>query len=115
MRLNLLLPAACLLLVAGCAASRNDGAVDACGKAIADKLGGKTFSLDRGDMTGHARDESADIVVVSSTVTFDKGLSTEYRQTFDCRVRVANGKATDVIGLQFNWNKEDLKKVNAGG
>ena len=113
MRLNLLLPAACLLLVAGCAATRNDGAVDACAKAIADKLGGKTFSLDRGDMTGHARDESPDVVAISSTITFDKGLSTEYQQTFDCRVRM--GKTADVIYLQFNWNKDDLKKVNSGG
>jgi len=62
-----------------------------------------------------ARDESPEVVAVSSTITFDKGLSTEYRQTFDCRVRVANGKASDVIGLQFNWSKDDLKKANAGG
>jgi len=115
MRVNLLVPAACVLLAAGCAPTRNDGAVDACSKAIADKLGGKTYSLDRGDMTAHAKDESADVVGLSSTITFDKGLSTEYRQTFDCRVRFANGKVSDVIGLQFNWSKDDLKKVNAGG
>jgi len=115
MRVNLLVPAACVLLAGGCAATRNDGAVDACSKAIADKLGGKSYTLDRNDMGAHARDESADVVAVSSTITFDKGLSTEYRQTFDCRVRVANGKASDVIGLQFNWSKDDLKKANAGG
>ena len=45
---------------------------------------------------------------------FDKGLSTEYQQTFDCRVRFDKDKVSDVIYLQFNWNKDDLKKVNAG-
>jgi hypothetical protein len=115
MRVKLLVPAACALLAAACGATRNDGAVDACSNAIGEKLSGKTFSLDRRDMLAHAKDESTDIVAVSSTVTFDKGLSTEYRQTFDCRVRFENGKAPGVIGLQFNWNKEDLKKVNEGG
>ena len=115
MRVKLFVPAACLLLVAGCGANRNDSAVQACSKAIADKLGSKTFSLDQGGMTAHAKDESADIVALASTITFDKGLSTEYQQTFDCRVRFENGKPPDVIGMQFNWSKDDLKKVNAGG
>jgi hypothetical protein len=66
-------------------------------------------------MTAHAKDESADVVYVASTITFDKGLSTEYQQTFDCRVRFEAGKAPGVIGMQFNWSKDDLKKVNSGG
>jgi hypothetical protein len=113
MRVKLLMPAACLLLMTGCGANRNDSAVQACSKAIADKLGSKTFSLDRGDMTAHAKGETADVVAIASTITFDKGLSTEYQQTFDCRVRFENGKPPDVIGMQFNWSKDDLKKVNS--
>jgi hypothetical protein len=113
MHRNKLLPATLALLLAACGGGRNDTAADACNKAIADKLAGKTFALDRKDMVAHAKDESADVVLVGSTITFDKGLSTEYQQTFDCRVRV--GKTADVIGLQFNWNKDDLKKVNPGG
>ena len=101
---------AAFLMLAGCAGSRNDTAAEACNKAIADKLAGKTFSLDLKDMAAHAKDESADTVLIGSTITFDKGLSTEYQQTFDCRVRF--GKTADVIYLQFNWNKEDLKKVS---
>ncbi|HEY2395427.1 MAG TPA: hypothetical protein VGH81_05505 [Rudaea sp.] len=112
MRPNLLVPAACLLLLTGCGSNRNQTAADACGKAIADKLGGKTFSLDHDDMATHAKGESADVIALASTIVFDKGLSTEYRQTFDCRVRLENGKAADVIGLQFNWSKDDLKKAN---
>ena len=108
-----LLAAACPLL-AGCGNSRNNAAVDACSKAIADKVTGKSFTLERKDMGSHAKDESADVVSIASTIVFDKGLSTQYQQTFDCRVRLDNGKAADVIGLQFNWSKDDLKKATAG-
>ena len=112
MRPELLVPAACLLLLAGCGSTRSGTAAEACAKAVADKLGGKTFSLDRADLAAHARDESADVIALASTIVFDKGLSTEYQQTFDCRVRFGNGNAPDVIGLQFNWSKDDLKKAN---
>lgn len=113
MRSFRLLPALlCWLLLGGCGNSRHDAAIDACSKAIADKITGKTFSLDRKDMGNHAKDESTDVVSISSTIVFDKGLSTEYQQTFDCRVRYDKNKVSDVIYLQFNWNKDDLKKVN---
>lgn len=112
---GLLLAALCLLLLAGCGNSRNDAAIEACSKAIADKVTGKSFTLDRKDMGNHAKDESVDVVAIASTIVFDKGLSTEYQQTFDCRVRLDKDKVSDVIYLQFNWNKDDLKKVNAGG
>ena len=108
-----LLAAACLLGLAGCGNPRNDAAADACRGAIAEKLGAKSFSLDRADMAKRARDESPEVVAIASTIVFDKGLSTEYSQTFDCRVRLETGKPASVIGLQFNWNKDDLKKVNA--
>jgi hypothetical protein len=115
MRRSILLPTAvCLLLLAGCGNSRNNAAADACSKSIADKLTGKTFYLDRSDMAGHAKDEPGGVLYIASTIVFDKGLSTQYAQTFDCRVRLTDGKPSDVIYLQFNWNKDDLKKVNAG-
>ena len=111
---KLLLATGCLLLLAGCGNSRNNAAVDACSKAVADKVTGKSFTLERKDMANHAKDESTDVVSIASTIVFDKGLSTEYQQTFDCRVRFDKDKVSDVIYLQFNWNKDDLKKVNAG-
>ena len=100
------------LLIAACGDNRTDSAVDACSKAIADKLGGKTFALDRGDMGRNAKNESGDTVAIASTIIFDKGLSTEYQQTYDCRVRLESGKPADVIYMQFNWSKDDLKRVN---
>jgi len=54
----------------------------------------------------------AEVVRILAIREFDKGLSTEYSQTFDCRVRFEAGKAPGVIGMQFNWNKNDLKKAS---
>ena len=98
--------------LAACGNNRNDSALDACAKAISDKLSGKTFELDRKDMSAHVKDEAADAVLISSTATFDKGLLGEYKQTFDCRVRFEKAGTPSVIWLQFNWNKEDLKKAS---
>ena len=112
MRATRCLGAAICLILSACGASRNDAAADACGKAIADKLAGKSFSLDHADMARGAKAESGDVLDVASTIVFDKGLSTEYSQTFDCRVRFEAGKPPGVIGMQFNWNKNDLKKAS---
>ena len=106
--------ALCLLLLSACAGSRNDAAADACQTAIAAKLGNKTFAIDRKDMMRTAKDESADVVVIASAIVVDTGLSTEYAQTFDSRGRFENGKAPSVIGMQFNWSKDDLKKATSG-
>ena len=105
--------AMCLLLLTACGAGRNDSAADACSKAIADKLAGKNFSVDHKDMIRGAKDESPEVVAITSAIVFDAGLSTEYKQTFDCRVRLENGKPASVIGMQFNWSKDDMKKVNS--
>ena len=100
------------LLVTACGENRTNIAVDACSKGIADKLAGKTFAIDRGEMARSAKSDSPDTIAIASTIVFDKGLSTEYQQTFDCRVRVESGKPPDVIYMQFNWSKDDLKRVN---
>jgi hypothetical protein len=112
MRTKITVAALCMALGA-CGDGRNDVAAEACSNAIAEKLAGKNISLDRKDMARGAHDEAADVINVASTIVFDKGLSTEYDQTFDCRVRMENGKPPSVIGLQFNWSKDDLKKAAA--
>lgn len=98
--------------LAACGNNRNDSALDACTKAISDKLAGKTFDLDRKDMAAHVKEEAADTLLIGSTAVFDKGLLNEYKQTFDCRVRFEKAGTPSVIWLQFNWNKEDLKKAS---
>jgi hypothetical protein len=111
MRLRAFLTPILCLAIAACGNSRNDSALDACAKAISEKLAGKTFELDRSDMAAHVKDEAADTLMINSTATFDKGLLGEYKQTFDCRVRFEKAGAPSVIWLQFNWNKEDLRKA----
>ena len=96
----------------GCGSNRNDEAVDTCLKAAADKLADKRYELDRKDMAAHVVQESADTVFITTPATFDQGLSSQYKQTFECRVRFETGKPPSVIWLQFAWNKEDLKKAD---
>src|SRR5262249_11788547 len=59
------------LILAGCGGGREGSAVDACVKEIAEKLQGKTYELDKRDMAAHVKAESSDVVVISSTATFD--------------------------------------------
>jgi hypothetical protein len=96
--------------LAGCGGGRNGEAADACVKTIAEKLQGKIYEVDRGDMIAHIRSESDDVVVVSSNAIFNRKMSGEYQQAFDCRVRFETGKPPSVIGFQFDWNTDDLKK-----
>jgi len=83
-----------------------DRAVAACEKAVADKLSDKVIELDRGDMRAKLQSTPDGLVQINSTVVFDKGLASESKQTFDCRVKFdpANASAEpDIVGLQFTW------------
>ncbi|HET8942566.1 MAG TPA: hypothetical protein VFN13_11340 [Rudaea sp.] len=105
----LLISILCIAATA-CGKSANEAAAAACGTEIAKQMGNKNYHVDLGDLASHAKSESADTVLMHSTVVIDKGLSTESRQTYECRARVdKNGKAS-VLFLQFNWNTSDLKK-----
>jgi hypothetical protein len=105
------LPIVAGLCLCACGGGRNDQAGAACAKVIAEKLAGKSFELDRADMNAHASAEADNVVRIASTATFDKGLPTEYKQTFECRARFDNTQAPSVISLQFNWNTADLRKA----
>lgn len=80
----------------------NSAAVDACEKAIADKITDKTWQVDRGDMEAKAAKEGEDEIRIQSGITFDPGLPREVKQTFDCRVRV-NADGATVLSLSFIW------------
>jgi hypothetical protein len=88
-------------LLAGCGGGGNSQAVDACSEELAAKLSGKSYKIDSADMAAKAKTEG-DTVAIHSTVTFDAGLPSESTQAFDCRVRVADGKA-EVISFGFNF------------
>jgi hypothetical protein len=99
------------LFLSACGHGPNDQAAAACSTEIAKRLNGKTYEIDIGDLAAHAKSEAADTLLLSSTAVFDKGLSTQYKQTYDCRVRIDSAGAASVIYLQFNWNTADLKKA----
>lgn len=88
-------------LLAGCGGGGNSQAVQACSDELAAKLSGKSYKVDTADMAAKAKAEG-DTVAISSTVTFDAGLPSESSQTFDCRARIADGKA-EVISFGFNF------------
>ena len=99
------------LLLSACGQGRNDQAAAACSAEIAKRLSGKTYEIDIGDLAAHAKTEAADTLLLNSTAVFDKGLSTEYKQNYDCRVRFDSAGAPSVLYMQFNWNTADLKKA----
>jgi hypothetical protein len=110
MRMRALMVLAVGASVAACGNSRNDTAASACNAEIAKRLSGKTYELDLRDLASHVKVESADTLLLTSTAVFDKKLSTEYKQVFDCRVRFDN-TTPNVLFLDFKWNTADLKKA----
>ena len=94
------------LLLGGCGSSNEQRAVTACEKAIAAKLAGKGFDLDQKDMLAKAKADGDNVIALNSVVVFDKGLPSESKQTFDCRVQFdpKNPKAEPAVQtLQFTW------------
>lgn len=97
------------LVLAGCGGGRNDKAAAACNVEIGKRMNGRSFALDLKDMAAHAKTESADTVLLTSTVVLDKGLPSEDKQSFECRVRFDASGAPSVLYLQFNFNNADLR------
>jgi hypothetical protein len=106
MRLSWIPIAVLTLALTGCGNSNEKRAVAACQKAIADKLTGKGFDLDAKDMLAKAKAAGDNVIALGSTVVFDKGLPSESKQTFDCRVQFDPKKPDAepaVQALQFTW------------
>jgi len=106
----------CLVLALGatlaaCGSSREKQAAQACGAELAKRLNGKTYNIDLGDLAAHAKAESTDTLLLSSVAVFDKGLSTEYKQSYDCRARFDSANVASVLYLDFKWDTADLKKA----
>jgi hypothetical protein len=91
-----------VLLLSGCGGGREDKAVDACSAELTEKLTGKTFVLDKADMRAQAKPEGDDAVMIQSSVTFDAGLPSESKQTYECKARITGNNAS-VISLTFSW------------
>ena len=98
-----------VLLLSACGGGSEQQAAAACDKAVKDKLAGRGYEMSVKSLAASAKDD-AGVLHLSAPILFDKGLSSEYKQVLDCRVRFEAGKDPTVIFLQFNWATEDLKK-----
>lgn len=84
-------------------------AADACVTEVNQRLAGKTFELDSAKFVASAKQENGagDIWHLSTQIVFDRGLSSEFTQNLNCKVRVDNGSAS-VLSLEFIWAMKDL-------
>lgn len=105
---NLLMLAICTGLAA-CGVSRERSAADACLADADTRLQGKSYEVDVDALAASATSNAADTYQLSAPIVFDRGLSSEYRQTLECRVRF-DAEQPSVIFLQFNWSMEDVKQ-----
>ncbi len=94
---------ACVL--AGCAGTSADLAVDACVKEISGKTGGRVYSLDHDEMRANYKAQDNGIGEIAATITFDQGLPSQTQQAFTCRVQFGAdaSQPPSVIFLQFMW------------
>ncbi len=105
MKSRLVVPIGMALCLAACATSPADLAVAACRSAIAERLGGKSYTLADADLKSSYKTLDTGLAELTAPVYFDKGLPGESRQDVTCRVQA--GAAADappsVIGLTFQW------------
>jgi hypothetical protein len=99
------------LVLAGCGGGGAQLAAKACEKQVQEKLAGRSYELDVNDLAKNGTSEGSDMVRLTSTIVFDRGLSSEYKQIVDCKVRIEKDKEPVVIFLQFNWSMDDVKKT----
>ena len=102
---SMLVTVGCLMLAA-CGGGPADVAAKACTAEVATRMAGKTYEVNAKDFAAHMQSESADTFLLKAPVTFDKGLSTEYKQTCQCRARVDKSGAS-VLFMQFDWENSD--------
>lgn len=95
------------VMLSACGGGREHTAAKACETAVKNKLAGRTFEIDLKDLAARAKAESGDILQLNSQIVFDRGLTSEYKQTVDCKVRFEGDKEPSVIMLQFNWSVEE--------
>lgn len=98
------------LVLAGCGGGRNNKAAAACNTEIGKRMNGRSFTVDLKDLAAHAKEEAADTVLLTSTIVLDKGLPSEDKQTYECRVRFDASGTPSVLFLQFNWNTSELQQ-----
>jgi hypothetical protein len=93
-------------LLSACGPSVADLAAAACEREIIEKVTGKSYDLDLGEMRAMYKSTEPNIGTITSRVMFDRGLPSENAQAFTCRVQFdpkSPGAEPAVIGLTFVW------------
>lgn len=100
-----ILVAAFALVLAGCGGSTESKVAKICIDAIAAEIGDQAFESDARQFASAIRSEGEGIVVIESTVLVDKGLTSETKRGFMCRVQTdPQGKAApSLILLQLGF------------
>lgn len=86
----------------GCAKDPKAQALEACAEAVAQKLVGKEYRLDRTAMQASAADDGTGVIAMSGGLLVNPGMTNEEKQSVQCKARVENGKA-DVVSLSIIW------------
>lgn len=90
---------AIITLITGCG-GRTDEAAQACLDAARSKASGQSIDVDLKALAALATPDGEDAFRIRAPIVLDAGLSSELKQTLDCRVRLtANGP--EITSLTF--------------
>lgn len=91
--------------LSACAGSVNDKVAKICIDAITAELNGQPFESDAKQFAAAVRADNEGIVVIESTVVVDKGLTSEVKRGFMCRVQTDPAGKTEpsLILLQLGF------------
>ncbi len=89
-----------LVILAGCADSREMQAAKVCEAAAKERAVGKIMAVDLNVLRDSAVMESESVMRLQAPVTLDTGLQSEYTQTINCRVQWIDDNA-QVVNLVF--------------
>lgn len=102
--MRVLLICLCATLLTACGGGGDHAVVAACKQAVADKLAGKPYKLDREALAASLTTDAEGVSSVRGPVVIDPGLSSEQRQTVECSARFEKGQPKPVvISLNFIW------------
>lgn len=100
----LLTPLLALSLAAcGGAPTPAEQAAAACIRAAAEQLDDRPYEADADALAASARDEGGGVYALSGPLTVDAGRSDASQQTLQCRIRLVDGAAPEVVSLTFQW------------
>jgi len=86
-------------LLAGCA-GKNDQAAKLCYDEVVNRAKDRTVTVDIKALAASAKPEGDDAVRIQAPIVFDAGLSSEQKNTVDCKVRFTD-KGPELASIAF--------------